>query len=254
MLKLDPKGRTVELLQPGMQLDLGGIAKGYAGDEAQAQRVPHASALATELGAASPNADKIKVALESLKQNWPAKEQALEAASRKLMVDLGLLQAPPAAKPEAAPAPAAAAPAEIDGQPVGYAYASTYRARPGYRFTVENSVYVDPARQGLGIGKAMLPVLIERCEALGFRLMVAVIGDSQNLGSIGVHRTLGFEQTGLMKSAGWKFGKWLDVVLMQRQLGQGDTSSPTGTAAATSNAAAMAMAELFIVMSPEFLS
>lgn len=116
--------------------------------------------------------------------------------------------------------------AEIDGQPVGYAYASTYRARPGYRFTVENSVYVDPSRQGLGIGKAMLPVLVARCEALGFRLMIAVIGDTANAASIGLHRSCGFAHVGVLPAIGWKFGRWLDSVLMSRPLGDGAGTPP----------------------------
>lgn len=124
--------------------------------------------------------------------------------------------------------------AERDGQVLGFAYANYFRPRLAYRYFVEDSVYLAPTAQGQGVGRLLLAELIARCEAAGARQMVAVIGDSQNLGSIGVHRTLGFEQTGLMKSAGWKFGKWLDVVLMQRQLGQGDSSSPTGAATATS--------------------
>ncbi|MBO9686360.1 MAG: N-acetyltransferase [Mitsuaria chitosanitabida] len=128
--------------------------------------------------------------------------------------------------------------AERDGQVLGFAYANYFRPRLAYRYFVEDSVYLAPTAQGQGVGRLLLAELIARCEAAGARQMVAVIGDSQNLGSIGVHRTLGFEQTGLMKSAGWKFGKWLDVVLMQRQLGQGDSSSPTGaTPAATATSA-----------------
>jgi phosphinothricin acetyltransferase len=116
--------------------------------------------------------------------------------------------------------------AELDGVPVGYAYASTYRARPGYRFTVENSVYVAPGQQGRGIGKALLPVLIARCEALGFRLMVAVIGDSANHASINLHRSCGFTHAGLLPAIGWKFGRWLDSVLMTRPLGAGAETPP----------------------------
>lgn len=128
--------------------------------------------------------------------------------------------------------------AERDGQVLGFAYANYFRPRLAYRYFVEDSVYLAPTAQGQGVGRLLLAELIARCEAAGARQMVAVIGDSQNLGSVGVHRALGFEQTGLMKSAGWKFGKWLDVVLMQRQLGQGDSSSPTGaTPAATATSA-----------------
>ena len=116
--------------------------------------------------------------------------------------------------------------AESGGAVVGYAYGSTYRARPGYRFTVENSVYVLEHRQGQGIGKALLPVLIDRCEALGYRLMVAVIGDTANAGSIGLHRACGFTHVGTLPAIGWKFGRWLDSVLMTRALGPGATEPP----------------------------
>ncbi|SEK37292.1 phosphinothricin acetyltransferase [Roseateles sp. YR242] len=117
--------------------------------------------------------------------------------------------------------------AERDGQVLGYAYANYFRPRLAYRYFVEDSIYLSPQAQGQGVGRLLLAELIARCEAAGARQMIAVIGDSQNLGSVGVHRSLGFEQNGLMKSAGWKFGRWLDVVLMQRQLGAGDTTSPT---------------------------
>jgi L-amino acid N-acyltransferase YncA len=123
--------------------------------------------------------------------------------------------------------------AERDGQVLGFAYANYFRPRLAYRYFVEDSIYLSPQAQGQGVGRLLLAELIARCEAAGARQMVAVIGDSQNLGSIGVHRSHGFEDIGVMKAAGWKFGKWLDVVLMQRQLGQGDTSSPTGATPAT---------------------
>ncbi|WP_431047560.1 GNAT family N-acetyltransferase [Roseateles sp. L2-2] len=123
--------------------------------------------------------------------------------------------------------------AERDGQVLGFAYANYFRPRLAYRYFVEDSIYLSPQAQGQGVGRLLLAELIARCEAAGARQMIAVIGDSQNLGSIGVHRSHGFEDVGVMKSAGWKFGKWLDVVLMQRQLGQGDTSSPTGATPAT---------------------
>ena len=116
--------------------------------------------------------------------------------------------------------------AEAEGQVVGYAYANYFRPRLAYRFCLEDSVYLRPDQQGRGVGKLLLTELISRCEAAGARQMLAVIGDSDNLGSIGVHRSLGFTTTGLLKSSGWKFGRWLDVVLMQRQLGSGDQSSP----------------------------
>jgi L-amino acid N-acyltransferase YncA len=116
--------------------------------------------------------------------------------------------------------------AERDGQVLGYAYANQFRPRPAYRFCLEDSIYLAQAAQGQGIGRLLLAELIAQCEARGARQMLAVIGDSANAGSIGVHRALGFESTGVMKSAGWKFGRWLDVVVMQRPLGQGDSVAP----------------------------
>lgn len=116
--------------------------------------------------------------------------------------------------------------AERDGEVLGYAYANPFRTRPAYRFYLEDSVYLAPQAQGQGIGRLLLAELISRCEALGARQMVAVIGDSNNAGSIGLHRALGFEPVGTMRSAGWKFDRWLDVVLMQRTLGEGDGNAP----------------------------
>ena len=117
--------------------------------------------------------------------------------------------------------------AEIDGKLAGYAYASLYRTRPAYRFTVENSVYV--ARwtcTGGALGKALLQRLIDECTARGYRQMIAVIGDSDQAASIGVHKACGFEPAGNLKSIGWKFGKWLDTPLMQRALGDGAKTKP----------------------------
>lgn len=116
--------------------------------------------------------------------------------------------------------------AEREGRVQGYAYANHFRPRRAYRFCLEDSIYLDPAARGQGLGSLLLAELMARCTALGARQMLAVIGDSQNLGSIGIHRRLGFEHTGLMRSAGWKFDRWLDVVLMQRALGQGDQLPP----------------------------
>lgn len=116
--------------------------------------------------------------------------------------------------------------AESGGMVLGYAYANYFRPRMAYRFCLEDSVYLHPASTGLGIGRLLLAELMARCEAAGARQMLAVIGDAENLGSIGLHRALGFEQTGLLKGSGWKFGRWLDVVLMQKRLGMGDTNSP----------------------------
>ena len=117
--------------------------------------------------------------------------------------------------------------AELDGRVAGYAYAGAYRTRPGYRFTVENSVYVAPDAQGKGIGRALLAQLIETCTAQGFRLMIAVIGDSANFASISLHRRAGFRFCGTIHSVGYKFGRWLDSVVMELPLGEGDTSAPT---------------------------
>lgn len=116
--------------------------------------------------------------------------------------------------------------AEVDGRVVGYAYANVFRPRPAYRFCLEDSIYLEPQAAGHGLGRLLLAELLARCEAHGARQMVAVIGDSGNHASVNVHASLGFERTGLMKSAGRKFDRWIDVVLMQRTLGQGDTAPP----------------------------
>jgi len=108
--------------------------------------------------------------------------------------------------------------AVTENRVVGYAYAGLYRAREAYRFTVEDSVYVDPGFQGQGIGKALLEALITTCRSAGYRQMIAVIGDSQNEGSIRVHQACGFEHVGMMKDVGLKFERWLDVVIMQLRL------------------------------------
>ena len=116
--------------------------------------------------------------------------------------------------------------AELDSAVAGYAYASLYRTRPAYRFTVEDSIYIDPAMHRRGVGKALLEKLIEACTTLGFRQMIAVIGDSEQAASIGVHRSCGFAPAGNLKTIGWKFGRWLDTPFMQRALGAGATSEP----------------------------
>lgn len=116
--------------------------------------------------------------------------------------------------------------AEVNGAAIGYAYADRLRERSAYRFTLEDSVYVDPAHHRRGVGRALLTDLLARCEALGYRQIIAAIGDSANQGSIGVHRALGFEDAGVYRSVGMKFGRWLDVVLMQKALGEGDGSIP----------------------------
>ena len=112
------------------------------------------------------------------------------------------------------------------GAVVGYAYASAYRTRPAYRFTVENSIYVAPDAGRRGIGRILLEALVARCTALGHRLMVAVIGDSGNAGSIGVHKACGFSHAGLLPAIGWKHGRWLDCVLMTLPLGAGASAPP----------------------------
>ena len=114
----------------------------------------------------------------------------------------------------------------VDGAVVGYAYAGPYRARPAYRFTVENSVYVSPDSHRRGVGKALLEALIEACTEKGFRLMVAVVGDSNQAASIGLHEAAGFEHVGAFKNIGYKFDRWLDTVLMQRALGPGASKPP----------------------------
>ena len=112
------------------------------------------------------------------------------------------------------------------GRVLGYAYAGPYRTRSAYRHTVENSVYVAPAAARRGVGRRLLAALIARCEALGLRQMVAVIGDSGNAGSIGLHESLGFRRVGTLEAIGWKHGRWVDSVLMQRALGAGGNTPP----------------------------
>jgi phosphinothricin acetyltransferase len=116
--------------------------------------------------------------------------------------------------------------AEIEGAVAGYAYAGAFRERPAYRFTVEDSIYIAPDMHRRGIGRALLMRLIEEAEAAGFRQMMAVIGDSAQAGSIGVHRACGFEDAGVFKAVGFKFGRWLDTVQMQRALGEGSGTVP----------------------------
>lgn len=117
---------------------------------------------------------------------------------------------------------------ETDGVIAGYAYAAPAKARLGWRFTVENSIYVAEDARGKGVGRLLLHALIKKAEALGLRQMIAVIGDSRNLASIALHRGAGFEHAGTMRAVGRKHGRWLDVVMMQRALGDGDGSAPDG--------------------------
>jgi len=116
--------------------------------------------------------------------------------------------------------------AEIDGRVLGYAYAGPYRPRPAYRYTVENSVYVAPEAIRHGVGRALLTALIEVCEAGPWRQMIAVIGDRGNTASIALHAALGFHEAGHLKAVGFKLGRWVDVVIMQRALGAGDDVDP----------------------------
>ncbi|MEF7613932.1 N-acetyltransferase family protein [Aquincola sp. MAHUQ-54] len=116
--------------------------------------------------------------------------------------------------------------AERDGQVLGYAYANHFRPRRAYRFCVEDSIYLHPDAHGQGIGRLLLTELMAQCEARGARQMLAVIGDAANAGSVGVHRSCGFEHTGVLKAVGWKFDRWLDVVMMQRALGEGAGTAP----------------------------
>jgi phosphinothricin acetyltransferase len=116
--------------------------------------------------------------------------------------------------------------AEIDGTVAGYAYAGPYRARPAYRFSVENSIYIAPDMHRRGIGRDLLDRLIVECEARGYRLMIAVIGDSAQTASIELHRAAGFTLVGALEGVGYKFDRWLDTVLMQRPLGKGRSAPP----------------------------
>lgn len=116
--------------------------------------------------------------------------------------------------------------AEIDEAVAGYAYAAPYRLRAAYRFMVEDSIYVAEAFRSRGVGKALLDALLNACEALGMRQMVAVIGDSANTGSIALHEAAGFAHVGAFRDAGWKFDDWRDVVFMQKALGLGGAAPP----------------------------
>jgi L-amino acid N-acyltransferase YncA len=116
--------------------------------------------------------------------------------------------------------------AEIDGSVAGYAYAGPYRTRPAYRFSVENSIYVAPEAHRRGIGRVLLDALIAQCELRGYRLMIAVIGDSAQAPSIALHRAAGFKMVGAFEGVGYKFDRWLDSVLMQRPLGKGSSAPP----------------------------
>jgi phosphinothricin acetyltransferase len=114
---------------------------------------------------------------------------------------------------------------------IGFAYCNWFKPRPAYRFSAEDSIYLAPAAAGKGLGRLLLTELMAQAERCGVRKLIAVIGDSANLGSIGVHRSCGFEPAGVLRSCGWKFERWLDVVLMECPLGLGDTAAPAQSAA-----------------------
>lgn len=114
-----------------------------------------------------------------------------------------------------------------DGQQVlGFAYCNWFKPRPAYRFSAEDSIYLAPEALGRGLGRSLLAELMQRAETAGVRKLIAVIGDSANQGSIGVHHSVGFTHVGVLKSSGWKFDRWLDVVLMDKALGAGDSTAP----------------------------
>lgn len=114
----------------------------------------------------------------------------------------------------------------VPGGLAGYAYAGPYRPRSAYRYSVEDSIYIAPEAQRRGIGRLLLDELVRRCTGLGFRQMIAVIGDSANYGSIGVHEAAGFKKVAQLPAIGLKFGRWVDSVMMQRPLGEGQTTLP----------------------------
>jgi L-amino acid N-acyltransferase YncA len=120
--------------------------------------------------------------------------------------------------------------AEEGGRVLGYAYCQWFKPRPAYRFSAEDSIYLHPDAAGKGLGKQLLAELARQADAAGVRKLIAVIGDSANAGSIGVHRALGFTAVGTIASCGWKFGRWLDIVLMEKALGAGDATPPEGAA------------------------
>jgi L-amino acid N-acyltransferase YncA len=113
-----------------------------------------------------------------------------------------------------------------DGNVVGYTYCNWFKPRPAYRFSAEDSIYLSPEAAGKGIGRTLLAELLAQAQRAGVRKLIAVIGDSANAGSIAVHKSAGFQPVGVLKSCGWKFDKWLDVVMMDKALGEADSTSP----------------------------
>ena len=120
---------------------------------------------------------------------------------------------------------------EQDGKIAGFAYGNWFKPRPAYRYSVEDSIYMAPDLQGKGLGRALLAELMARFEAVGIRKVMAIVGDSANTGSVGIHLALGFTQVGIVDSCGWKFGAWRDIVIMQKTLGVGNTQPPNEPAA-----------------------
>ena len=116
--------------------------------------------------------------------------------------------------------------AERDGELLGFAYCNWFKPRPAYRFSAEDSIYLADSARGQGLGARLLAALSQAAETVGVRKLIAVIGDSANAGSIGVHRAQGFSHVGVLKDCGWKFGEWRDVVLMEKVLGEGSTTRP----------------------------
>ncbi|PKO44421.1 MAG: GNAT family N-acetyltransferase [Betaproteobacteria bacterium HGW-Betaproteobacteria-3] len=115
---------------------------------------------------------------------------------------------------------------EENGHVLGYAYCNWFKPRPAYRFSAEDSIYLAPEANGRGLGRALLAELAAQAQRAGVRKLIAVIGDSANTGSVGVHRSVGFSPVGVLKACGWKFDRWLDVVLMEMPLGAADTTPP----------------------------
>jgi L-amino acid N-acyltransferase YncA len=117
--------------------------------------------------------------------------------------------------------------ASFNGEVLGFAYGNWFKPRPAYRFSAEDSVYIAPDQQGKGIGKTLMQALLAHMQTAGIRHVMAVIGDSDNTGSIGLHKAMGFTEVGRMHACGWKFERWLDIVIMERTLGEGSTTSPS---------------------------
>ncbi|TFZ04296.1 GNAT family N-acetyltransferase [Ramlibacter rhizophilus] len=119
---------------------------------------------------------------------------------------------------------------EDEGQVLGFAYCQWFKPRPAYRYSAEDSIYMHPDARGRGLGRQLLAQLVAHAEDAGLRKLIAVIGDSGNAGSIGVHRALGFSDVGTVRACGWKFGRWLDIVMMERSLGEADGTPPAQAA------------------------